>query len=208
MASPSAAAAELLTRYSGLVIAAAMVATVLLVVPMLLLASDETASTEPGGEVFDLRDDVDAKLRSSTYTTAYVAEARDGDILRQAPLLELYRNEQALRAADRRGDLTPGDLEPQPFLKAAFDTDTGVTFTGLVTIADALQSVLTLAGTSLEHATDDQVKIAVARLLGARLPKGWRTSSPYSRPTSSGSVGPADRILGITRCVARCPRGQ
>jgi predicted RND superfamily exporter protein len=157
---------DLLVRHAGKVIVAALVLTLALVPSMLFLASDEIASTEPGGEVFDLRDEIDDKLRSRTYPTAYVAEARDGDILTQAPLLELYRNEQALRDADANGALTPGKLASGSFLKESFNRDAGVTFTGVVSIADAVQAFLTLAmGTTLEQASDDQVKITVSRLL-------------------------------------------
>jgi len=157
---------DLLVRHAGKVIVAALVLTLALVPAMLFLASDEIASTEPGGEVFDLRDEIDDKLRSGTYPTAYVVEARDGDVLKQAPLLELYRNEQALRDADANGALTPGKLASGSFLKESFNRDAGVTFTGVVSIADAVQAILTLAmGTTLEQASDDQVKIAVSRLL-------------------------------------------
>lgn len=145
---------------------AAAVATALLVLPMALLAPDELASTEPGGEVFDLRDEVDDKLRSSIFVTAYIAEARDGDMLRQASLYELLRNERALLAADAAGELTPGDLEPRPFLVEGYDTDTGVTFNGILTIADAVDAWLRfIQGTSLEAATDDEVKLAFAGLM-------------------------------------------
>jgi predicted RND superfamily exporter protein len=156
----------LLVQRSKIVIMAAVAVTALLVVPMLLLAPDELASTEPGGEVFDLRNEIDAKLRSSVFVTAYIAEARGGDMLRQSPLYELLLNERALLAADAAGDLTPGELDQRPFLLDAYDTDTGVTFKGILTIADAIDGWLRFVrGSSLADATDDEVKLAFAALL-------------------------------------------
>ncbi|MDA1036374.1 MAG: hypothetical protein O3B65_05775, partial [Chloroflexi bacterium] len=162
----SASVSNLLVLRANVIIAVAVAVTALLVVPMARLAPDELASTEPGGEVFDLRDEIDAKLRSSVFVTAYIAEARDGDMLRQAPLYELLLNERSLLAADAAGELAPGELEPQPLLIDAYDTDTGVTFNGILTIADAVDLWLQFVrGSSLEDATDDQVKLAFAALL-------------------------------------------
>ena len=161
-------AALALERFSGRILLAAALLTGLLVAPMLLLASDEAASTEPGGEVFDLRDSIDESLSSTTYASAYIAEARDGDILTQAGLWELLRNEQTLRERDAAGALVPDTLDPQPLLMESFDTDSGTTYTGVTTIADAVDTVLRLhplLHTSLAEANDDQVKLAVAFLL-------------------------------------------
>mgnify|MGYP007088529130 CR=1 FL=1 len=101
-------ASELLVGHANVIIAIAAAFTAILVIPMSLLAPDERASTEPGGEVFDLRDEIDEKLRSSVFITAFLAEARDGDMLRQAPLYELLLNERALLKADSQTTLTPG----------------------------------------------------------------------------------------------------
>ncbi|MEE8518648.1 MAG: hypothetical protein V3S98_05950, partial [Dehalococcoidia bacterium] len=161
---------DILARHSGRVIVAAVVLTLALIAPMLLLASDEEASTEPGGQVFDLRDEIDEKLSSTTFVTAYIAEARPDatgarDILTQAALWELFQNEARLRQADRERRLTPGELEPRSFLRESFDRDTNLRFTATTTIADAVQLALLLERTSLERATDDEVKLAVAHLL-------------------------------------------
>jgi predicted RND superfamily exporter protein len=161
-----------LAAHSSGVILAVVALTLLLIAPMVSFASDENASTEPGGEVFDLRDEIDDKLSSTTFVTGYIAEAHPGadghrDILTQAALWELFRNEARLREADRLGQLTPGELEAQPFLRQSFDRDTNLRFTGTTSIADAVQFALLLGGTSLELATDDEVKLAVAHLMAS-----------------------------------------
>jgi predicted RND superfamily exporter protein len=157
---------ELLVQHANVVIAIAAALTAILVIPLSLLAPDEQASTEPGGEVFDLRDEIDEKLRSRVFVTAFIAEAHDGDMLRQAPLYELLLNERELLETDSKAELTPGELEPRPLLIDGYDTDTGVTYTGILTIADAVDAWLRFVrGTSLEVATDDEVKVAFAALL-------------------------------------------
>ena len=132
------------------------------------MAPEEEASQDPGGEVFDLRDDIDEQFSLSVQETLFLVESRSGDMLTQAPLWELYQNTQRLLQADERDELAPEDLPSQPYLYKAFDLDTNRPIVGVTTIADAVQRVL--AGdprldTSLESATDDQVKLAVHHLL-------------------------------------------
>ena len=159
---PFARLGEYLVRHSGKVILAGAVITLLLMIPLIALSPDEDASSDPGGDVFELQDDIDDRFESFIHSNGYIVEARDGgDILTQAALLELYENTQELLAADERGELAPEDLPAQPYFYAAFDTDTNRPFVGLNTIADEVQRVLQFFGTSLESATDDQVKLAI-----------------------------------------------
>jgi len=163
-----------LIGHSDLTVAAATLLTVALIAPLLLFAPDETASTEPDGEVFDLRDEIDEKLASTTFGTAYVAEALPGpdgsrDMLTRDGLGELLGNERLLRQRDADGKLTPGSLAPRSFLLDFADPETGVRFTGVSTMADGVEAVLSLhprLGSTLADASDDQVKLAVALLLG------------------------------------------
>ena len=166
MRSPAETASRLLAQHASAIIGLALLMTALLVTPMLLWTSDEVASTEPGGEVFGLRDEINAKLAPSVFITAYIVEARAGDMLLQAPLVELLRNAAALRAADDRGDLSPSSMEHRPYLAESFDTNTGFRFQGLLTFADSVDTWLRLArDKDLENASDDEVKLAVHDLL-------------------------------------------
>ena len=173
MATPSSTASDFLARHANAIIVVATLVTMLLVLPMLLLASGDVASTEPGGEVFDLRDEINASLASTAYITAYIAEAHDGDMLRQAPLAELLRNERALLAADDASELTPGTLEPQPLLIESFHTRTKLHYRGALSMADAVDAWLLFAlGTPLAQASDNEVKLAVSDLLSNPLTNG------------------------------------
>ena len=51
------------------------------------MAPDEIASQDPGGEVFDLQTNVDTLFSAPTHQTAYLAEAKNGDILTKNSLL-------------------------------------------------------------------------------------------------------------------------
>ena len=154
---------ETLVSYSGRIILAAVAITLSLVIPLVVMAPEEEASSDPGGDVFELQDDIDDRFESLIHSNGYIVEARGKDVLTQAALWELHQNTQELLAADERGELAPDDLPTQPYLYQAFNTDTNRPFTGLNTIADEVQRVLTnpAFGTTLEVATDDQVKLAV-----------------------------------------------
>ena len=154
---------DTLESHSGRVILAAVALTLLLIIPLVTMAPGEEASSDPGGDVFELRDEIDDRFESLIHSNGYIVEARVKDVLTQAVLWELYQNTQGLLAADGKGELAPKSLQAQPYLYQAFDTDTNRRFTGLNTLADEIQRVLSdpALGTSLEFATDDQVKLAV-----------------------------------------------
>ncbi len=155
-----------LVSHSGPVLAATVALTGALTAPMVWLAPTEAASTEPAGEEFDLRDAVDERLASATFATAYIAESPTGDLLNPAALAELAANQQALRDADAAGALAPQGVAPRPLLLERYDADTGLTYTGLTGLPDAVAAYLALTQrVALAEATEAQVKAAVAALL-------------------------------------------
>ena len=113
---PAHKIAEFMERRSGWLVLAVVAATALLVIPMVALAPEETASDNPGGLVYELEDKVNSQLPPRFHGTFYLVEARDGDMLTQAPLWELYQNIEKLRQVDAEGKLNPDDLEEQPYL--------------------------------------------------------------------------------------------
>ncbi len=166
----SAKVGDFLERHSGRVILTAVALTLLLVIPLLTMGSDEQASSDPAGEVFDLRDDINDRFAPTVHGASYIVESRTGDILTQASLWELYQNEQRLREDDQRGALAPEGLPTQPYLHEAFDVEANQPFLGVYSLADAVQDVLVRDprfGTALETATDEQVKLAVHQLFSS-----------------------------------------
>ena len=160
---------DFLERQSALLIVGTIVVTVLLVAPMLLMSPTEQASADPAGEVFDLLDDINERFAAPVHGALYIVEARDGDVLTQPVLLELYNNSIALLEADRNGELAPGDLPAGEYLYRLYDSDTNRETVGITgSIALAVQEALTAdprLNVSLETATTDMVKIALHHLL-------------------------------------------
>ena len=61
-----------------------------LLIPAALFTSDRgEASAEPGGEAFDLRDELEFWLISPVFPTAYIVEARNGDVLTKKTISSL-----------------------------------------------------------------------------------------------------------------------
>lgn len=147
-------AAGFFTSHSTGAIIVILVTTVLLVLPIFLMPPTEQASQEPGGPVFDLRDKVNAQFPAQLHIASFIVEDREGDVLRQAPLWELYRNEEALRQSEMADLLFYGH-----------DVDTQRQTQGIYSVADAVNDVLILGSSgalTLETATDSQVKEAIA----------------------------------------------
>ena len=158
---------EWLESRSRLIIALAVIVTLILIPPYLLLRPEVEASQDPGGEVFDLRDDVETRFESEIHGIAVLIESRTGDILTRDGLLSLYENSQKLRNADEAGELTPDGLPVRPYLLRRFDPDTNTVIHGTTSIADHVAQILALDprfDTTLAEATDDQVKLAVYRI--------------------------------------------
>ncbi len=109
----TAKTSDFLLRYSGRLILAGVVLTLLLVVPLIVMSPDEDASSDPGGDVFELQDDLADRFESFVHAQSYIVEARGEDVLTQAVLWELYQNTQQLLAADERGELAPPELKFQ-----------------------------------------------------------------------------------------------
>ena len=174
----SVAAADFLTRRSGWTIAIILALTAVLLIPAFLMRPTEQASQDPGGPVFDLQELVNDRFATRFHIYSFIVEDRQGDILRQAPLWELYQNERALRESDLKG-----------YLFSGYDVDSGRRLQGIFTIADAVQALLSLdprTNITLETATDAQVKEAVARILGS--PAGEFLRASLSKDATSRTI--------------------
>ncbi len=154
-----------LVRYSGWFILSVLLTTGLLVLPIFLMAPTEQASQDPGGPVFELQEKVQTRFPPRIHGTGFIVEAKAtpedpaGDILRQAPLWELYQNEERLR------DSSLGE-----FLYDGYDADNQRQIIGVFTIADAVNTLLALdprTDATLATASDDLVKQAVHRLFAS-----------------------------------------
>ncbi len=181
--------ARFLQERSVLVVSVLMGITLLLIIPMLTMSTSEIPSLDPPGEVIDLGDTIDQRFAFPFHANAFIAESRDGDMLTQAALWELYRNEGRLRAMDREGRLNPEGLPSQPYLYQGFDTFAGRSFTGVITIADAVHAVMAESpffDSNLEDATDEEVKLAIHFLLQDPITSGLRDT--FSAEAASRTI--------------------
>lgn len=137
-------------------ILAVLLVTALLAIPFLAMTPDESASTEPGGAVFDARDRIDERFVSSVFQTGIIAEHDGGDLLLAEPLRQLLAAEASLRSHPDLG----------PTLFSYFNTETGTTVQGVQSLADLVDGELRATGfDGLASATDAQVKTAGAALI-------------------------------------------
>ena len=175
-----------LEQHSGWVILGAIVITLLLVIPLLSMVPEEDASGDPGGRVFDLQAEIDQRFPPSVHAIGIIIEALNGDILTQNVLWELYENTERLRASDRAGELAPPGLDAQPYLFPFYYAEIEQPVVGIHTVADAVQDVLARdprLNTTLEDASDDQVKLALHQLFSD--PRGAEFRDSLSVETAS-----------------------
>ena len=123
------------------------------------------ASPNPPGEVFELQKDLNNKFPNSIHFTPFLLESPTGDVLTPNVLLEFKQRRQELFAKDSIGALAAGDLEKQPYLVNYLDSETGILMTGTHSILDPIEGALIDLGTTLEEASEEEVKLAVHRLI-------------------------------------------
>ena len=150
---------------SILVIGIVIILTLILVYPFISMAPTEQASPNPPGEVYDLQKDIDDKFPTPVHFASYVLEPKNGDVLTRSVLLELKRNKEMLFDLDSKGLLAGGTLEEQPYLFSFFDPSIESTITGISSVLDPVEIVLFQMGTTLEDATDEDIKVAFFQLI-------------------------------------------
>ncbi len=166
-----------LERNSSLTIVLSVIATILLAVPFLLMAPTETASGEPGGEVFETLEKADERFASRIYGIPIIVEATDGDLLRKDALQELLGNAQAVR----------DDPEIGPRLFSYFDTDRKADVAGVHTIADTVDALLRATGVAgIAAASDAEVRAAASELVDRRGPRELGLSIESRRDSATG----------------------
>lgn len=145
-------------RHSLWLIVGTVVITLLLLLPLFLLKPTGMASDNPtGNDVVRWSEEIKDRFPSEVYAMPFIAEARDGDMLTQKNLYELYQSEEALRAS-----------RLSPFLYRRYSKTAGVTLEGVFSLADSVNTVLAFASNGavdLSNATDLQVKQAVDYIL-------------------------------------------
>lgn len=163
----------------GVVVTVVAAITGALLVPFLAMAPDESASTEPSGDVFTARDSIDDRFVSSVHATFVIAEHETGDLLTSSALADLLDANQAVR-----DDPTLG-----PNLLRYFEADAGLDAVGILGLAELVDLELRAQGIDgIGAASDQQVKDAGAALID--------------------QYGERSDLLGISALSARNADGQ
>ncbi len=174
--------ANSIEKRSSWLIVGTVVITLLLLLPLLVMSPSEIASDNPtGSDVVQWSEEIEDEFPSEVYVMPFIVEAKDGDMLTQQNLYELYQNEQALR-----------DSSLSPFLYRRYSEVTGVTLEGVYSIADSVDKVLidTSNGTTdLSNATDLQVKQAVYHILNNPLTEGMEIELSVKATYEEGAGG-------------------
>ncbi|MDP6102615.1 MAG: efflux RND transporter permease subunit, partial [Dehalococcoidia bacterium] len=139
----------------------------------------------------------------SVHAIGIIVEANQGDLLTQKVLWELYRNTEHLRSADQAGKLAPPGLATQSYLSPFYYAEIEQFVVGIHTLADAVQDVLIQdprLNTTLENASDDQVKLVLHQLFSD--PRGEEFRDSLSVETTSVPRHVAGREIDYWRSPA------
>ena len=147
--------------------------------------SEEEPNFDPSGEIYDTLDLADERFVNSSPIAGafFVVEARNGDALTRDVLLEFKENSDALRA----------NTELTPDLAVQFRSELGEEVNGVFSLADKVDEAL--AG-GLEGATDADVKIALAEVLGeGAVGSPLRDSLAQSATSRTALVGGQETVV-------------
>ena len=174
---PIAHFASFTARHGRAVIVGAVVLTALLAVPFLAFGSDEIASQEPTGAVFDARDALDERFGGDVIGWSFVIEATDGQILDRVDLLALRERVKALQ----------DDPVVGPILLEQTDPASGQRAVGVQTLGDAIDGALFQAGLGgLEGADEATVATVAGQIIDGRGPAELGLSVLATRDEVSG----------------------
>ncbi len=157
--------ANCLERRSWWLILGTIIITLLLIVPLMLMQPTEIASDNPTvSDVVRWNEEIRDIFPSEVYVMPFIVEARDGDMLTQPNLYELYQHEEELRS---------GSLSP--FLYTRYSEVADINIEGVYSLADSVNTALLMGSrgfVDLSNATDSQVKQALDYVLNSPLTSG------------------------------------
>jgi len=168
--------------------------TLALLFPLFLMKPTEMASDNPtNNKIVRWNEEIKDKFPSEVYSMPFIVEAREGDMLTQKNLYELYQSEQALRASSL-----------SPFLYRRYNEVAGVTLEGVYSMADSVNMALKIGSqgmVDLSNATDLQVKQAVDYILKDPLTKGMEielsVKASYQEATGGVKLWKSPALLFI-----------
>lgn len=151
---------------SWLIILAFFILTFILIYPLIYKTPTQQASPDPPSKSHKLQNDLDSRFINPIFYTSFIAESKSKDILTQNSLFELFKATEKLKSLDKTGELKLlKNSTKEPYLYTYYDQNINTQIYGVYTIANAVENYLQQNNTSLENATESQVKIAIHDIL-------------------------------------------
>jgi len=174
--------ANSIERHSLWLVLGTIAVTLLLLLPMFLMKPQEIASDNPTvSDVVQWSEEIQDIFPSEVYTMPFIVEARDGDMLTQKNLYELYQNEETLRTSSL-----------SPFLYMRYNETAGTVLEGVYSLADSVNTALMLASgdvVDLSNASDLQAKQALDYVLNNPFTKGMEIELSVNATYEEGPEG-------------------
>lgn len=171
------------------VIVIGMAILTLVAAPLAASRSEDDPNFDPSGEIYDTLNLVDDQFESGSPLAgaSFIVEARDGDALTRDTLLEFHQNSAALRA----------DTELSTNLAVQFQPGLGEEIDGVFSLADKVDEELP---GGLEAASDADVKLALAEILGADA-----VGSPLRDTLSQLATSRTGTVAGVETVIWTAP---
>ncbi len=177
-----------LENRSGWVITVIVLITICLLFPLILMSPTEQASDNPtDNEIVQLADHIEDTFSLEVMWVGFIVEGRDGDVLTQKSLAEVYERTEALKQS-----------ELAQYLYLSYDEAASMSIQGVFTIADAVNEALVMqSGGTLdifsEKVTDEQIKAIIGFLMESPAAEQFHESlsSLYEYDSTKGWTSPA-----------------
>ena len=125
------------------------------------------ASLDPKKEAYKVQQKINEKFVESVHFVSLVIKANDGDMIDKQSLYELLSNQDRLIELDSNKSLSVGSLKENSYLWNGYDESTSIAFTGVYSIANAVDSALRRNSdfpNGLADANEDDVKLILHQL--------------------------------------------
>ena len=161
--------------------------TFLITFTPLVFEDPGTASLDPKKEAYQVQEQVNEKFVESVQWVSMIVDSNHGDVIDKKSLLELLKNQNKLIQMDEKQELVVGTLEKNSYFWQGYNEVSKISFEGIYSFANIVDDALKLDSrfpNGLNDATENDVKIAISRILDSRLlgdPKAVLSSKAESQ---------------------------
>ena len=159
-------------RHSNKILTVFALLTLMICFMPLIFKDPGDASLDPKKEAYKVQQKINEKFVESVHFVSLVIKANDGDMIDKQSLYELLSNQDRLIELDSNKSLSVGSLKENSYLWNGYDESTSITFTGVYSIANAVDSALRRNSdfpNGLADANEDDVKLILHQLFESGL---------------------------------------